>query len=188
MTDFTLHNKETAPEDARPLLENSEKAFGMIPNLHALMAESPEHLEAYQRLHELFQKTSLGTVEHNVVWLTINVEHHCHYCMPAHTGIAKSQDVDDSIIEALRNAEPLDDERLEALRQFTLKVVRQRGDVSDSDVETFINAGFTRRNVLDVILGVAQKVMSNYANHIGQTPVDKPFEKFEWTPPAANAA
>lgn len=188
MSKFTLHTAETAPAEARPLLEKSQTAFGMIPGLHAVMAESPQHLEAYQTLHGLFQDTSLGVTERNVVWLAINVEHACHYCVPAHTAIAKSQGVDDGIIDALRDARALDDPRLEALRQFTLKVVRQRGHVDDADVQAFLDAGFTRRNVLDIVLGVAQKVMSNYVNHLAETPVDAPFTKYAWTPPAAQAA
>jgi len=31
-----------------------------------------------------------------------------------------------------------------------------------------------------VILGVSQKVMSNYTNHLADTPVDAPFRAFEW--------
>ncbi|EEE46908.2 carboxymuconolactone decarboxylase family protein [Roseibium alexandrii] len=188
MTDFQLHTKETAPEGGAELLERSEKAFGRIPGLHAVMSESPQHLEAYQKLHELFQQTSLSTVEQNVVWLTINVEHECHYCVPAHTGIAHMQKVPQDVIDALRDNTPLADPRLESLRDFTLKVVRQRGNVSDADVQTFLDAGFTKRNVLDIILGLAQKVMSNYVNHLAETPVDKVFEKFAWTPPAREAA
>jgi uncharacterized peroxidase-related enzyme len=188
MTDFQLHTKETAPEGGAELLERSEKAFGRIPGLHAVMSESPQHLEAYQKLHELFQQTSLSTVEQNVVWLAINVEHECHYCVPAHTGIAHMQKVPQDVIDALRDNTPLADPRLEALRNFTLKVVRQRGHVSDADVQTFLDAGFTKRNVLDIILGLAQKVMSNYVNHLAETPVDKVFEKFAWTPPAREAA
>ena len=188
MTDFQLHTKETAPEGGAELLERSEKAFGRIPGLHAVMSESPQHLEAYQKLHELFQQTSLSTVEQNVVWLTINVEHECHYCVPAHTGIAHMQKVPQDVIDALRDNTPLADPRLEALRDCTLKVVRQRGHVSDADVQTFLDAGFTKRNVLDIILGLAQKVMSNYVNHLAETPVDKVFEKFAWTPPAREAA
>lgn len=188
MTDFTLHTMESAPEAARPLLENSKKAFGRLPSLHAVMAESPEHLEAYQTLHALFQRTSLGVTERNVVWLAINVEHECHYCVPAHSAIAKMQGVDDATIEALRNAEPLADARLEALRRFTLQVVRQRGNVDDADVAAFLDAGFTRRNILDVILGVAQKVMSNYVNHLARTPTDAAFAQYAWTPPGREAA
>ena len=187
MTDFTLHTQETAPEDSKPLLDNSLKAFGMIPNLHAVMAESPEHLEAYQKLHELFQKTSLTPAQQTVVWLTINVEHECHYCVPAHTAIAHMQKINAGVIDALRSATPLEDDKLEALRRFTLQVVRQRGVVSEQDVQRFLEAGYTRRQVLDVILGVAQKVMSNYVNHLADTPVDAPFQKFAWTPAAAAA-
>ncbi|MTI06575.1 carboxymuconolactone decarboxylase family protein [Roseibium denhamense] len=188
MTDFTIHTLESAPEGGAELLEKSQKAFGRIPGLHAVMSESPQLLDGYQRLHQLFQETSLTTVEQNVVWLVINVEHECHYCVPAHTGIAHMQKVPEDVIEALRNNTPLADPKLEALREFTLKVVRQRGYVSDEEVQTFLDAGFTKRNVLDIILGLAQKVMSNYVNHIAETPVDKVFHKFAWTPPARAAA
>jgi len=187
LAEFTLHTKETAPAESLPLFEASEKAFGMIPNLHAVMAESPQHLEAYQKLHELFQETSLSTAEQTVVWLAINVEHGCHYCVPAHTAIAHMQKVDGEVIEALRSGSRIADAKLEALRQFTLKVVRQRGNVTDSDVDAFLAAGFTKRQVLDIVLGLAQKVMSNYVNHLANTPVDTPFRKYDWTP-AVSAA
>lgn len=182
MTDFTLHTADTAPEASKPLLENSQKAFGMVPNLHAVMAESPQLLEAYQRVHELFQNSSFNAEELTVVWQTVNVENNCHYCVPAHTGIAKSMKVDDAIIDALRDETPLPDARLEALRTFTLKLVRQHGAMSDEDIQTFLDAGFTQRHVLDVILGYSQKVMSNFTNHVAHTEVDAPFQKFAWSP------
>ncbi|WP_299186691.1 carboxymuconolactone decarboxylase family protein [uncultured Psychrobacter sp.] len=180
MTDFTLHDKQSAPEDSKALLDNSMDAFGMIPNLHAVMAEAPGLLEGYQRLHQLFLDSSFDDEETTVVWQTINVEHNCHYCVPAHTGIAKSMKVDDAITEALRNETPLPTEKLEALRNFTLSVVRDRVNVNDDAVQAFLNAGFTKRQVLEVILAAAQKVMSNYTNHLANTPIDKPFQKFEW--------
>ncbi len=180
MTDFTLHNKDTAPADSQELLDVSINAFGMIPNLHAVMAEAPGLLEGYQHLHQLFLDSSFDNEETTVVWQTINVEHECHYCVPAHTGIAKSMKVDDAITDALRNETPLPTAKLEALRDFTLSVVRDRGNVNDDAVQAFLDAGFTQRQVLEVVLGAAQKVMSNYTNHLANTPVDKPFEKFEW--------
>lgn len=182
MTEFTLHTANTAPEAAKPLLENSLKAFGMVPGLHAVMAESPELLDAYQRVHTLFQNTSFNAEELTVVWQTINVENECHYCVPAHSFIAKSMKVDDAINEALRNETPLPDARLEALRTFTLKLIRQHGVMSDEDMQAFFDAGFTQRNVLEVILGYSQKIMSNYTNHVAHTPVDAPFEAFAWSP------
>ena len=138
--------------------------------------------------HQLFaQKTSFNKDEMTVVWQTINVEHGCHYCVPAHTGIAKMMKVDDAITESLRNETPLPDARLEALRTFTLQVVRQRGDLGEDQVQAFLEAGYTKRQILEVVLGVAQKVMSNYTNHLAQTPVDEPMKAFAWTKASAAA-
>lgn len=188
MTDFTLHTLETAPEKSQALLEDSRKGFGRVPGLHAVMAEAPALLDGYKHLHELFaQETSFDKDEITVVWQTINVEHECHYCVPAHTGIARMMKVDGAISEALRDETPLPNAHLEALRSFTLQVVRQRGDVSDDQVQTFLDAGYTKRQILEVILGVAQKVMSNYTNHLAQTPVDEPMKPFVWHKSAAAA-
>ncbi len=180
MTEFTLHTPETAPEAAKPLLEKSLKSFGMIPNLHAVMGEAPATLEAYQTLGGLFQASSLTAVEQNVVWLTINVEHNCHYCVPAHTAIALSQSVPQDVVDALREERPLPDTKLEALRQFTLSTVRNRGVVDNAEVEAFLSAGYSKANLLDVVLGVSHKVLSNYVNHFADTPVDDAFARFAW--------
>ena len=107
MTTLKVHNIETAPEGSKALLENSQKAYGMIPGLHGVLAGAPKVLEAYQTLHELFTQTSFNEEELTVVWQSINVEHACHYCVPAHTGIAKMMKVDDAITAALRNETPL---------------------------------------------------------------------------------
>ncbi|GAK93283.1 macrophage infectivity potentiator-related protein [Nonlabens ulvanivorans] len=180
MTTLKVHNIESAPEESKALLENSQKAYGMIPGLHGVLAASPQLLTAYQQLHELFVNSSFNEDELTVVWQTINVEHACHYCVPAHTGIAKMMKVDDSITDALRNETPLEDSKLEALRNMTLSVVRNRGNVSQKDLDAFYAAGYGERQVLDIILGMSQKVISNYTNHIAHTPVDAAFEKFAW--------
>ena len=182
MIDFTLHDEATAPAESRPLLAKSKAALGRIPGLHAVMAEAPGLLEAYQRLHQLFMNSSFNKDELTVVWQTVNVENECHYCVPAHTGIAKQMGVDDAISDALRNGTPLPDAHLEALRDFTLKLIRQRGHLSDAEVQEFLDAGFTKRQVLEVILGYAQKIMSNYTNHLAGTPIDPAMQKFVWSP------
>ncbi len=187
MTDFKIHDLETAPEASKPLLEKSQANFGRIPGLHGVMAESPQALEAYQLLHKLFTETSFDKDELTVIWQTINVEHECHYCVPAHTAIAKRMKVDDAISEALRNETPLPSEKLEALRTFTLKMVRERGNVDEASIQAFLNAGYTRQNILEIVLGISQKVMSNYINHLAQTPIDDPVKPFAWTK-QANAA
>lgn len=180
MTSFKIHDIESAPEASKPLLEDSAKSFGRVPNLHAVMAESPELLEAYKLLHMLFERTSLSKVERNVVWMTINVENACHYCVPAHTAIALMQGVDPEIVDVLRAGATLRDARLEALRQFTLATIRQHGVLKEDQIAQFLGAGFTQRQILEVLLGLAQKTLSNYTNHIAETPVDEAFAKFDW--------
>ncbi|MBR9774562.1 MAG: carboxymuconolactone decarboxylase family protein [Cytophagales bacterium] len=180
MTTLKIHNIESAPEGSKELLEQSNKANGMIPGLHGVLAGAPELLEAYQTLHKLFTSSSFDKEELTVVWQTINVEHACHYCVPAHTGIAKMMKVDDDITNALRNETPLENPKLEALRNMTLTIVRNRGHVSSEDLKTFYAAGYGERQVLEILLGLSQKVISNYTNHIANTPVDAPFQKFAW--------
>lgn len=181
MKAFTLHTAETAPEKSKAIINGAKKQMGMVPGLYAIMAESPELLNAYTQLHQLFTSTSFDAEELTVVWQTINVEHECHYCVPAHTGIAHSMNVDPALNEALRNDESMPTEKLQALKDFTLTVVRERGNVSESDLEAFFKAGYSQQQVLEVILGLSQKVISNYVNHIAKTPVDKVFEKFVWS-------
>lgn len=180
MTDFTLHDETTAPDRSKPLLAKSKAAFGRIPGLHAVMAESPELLEGYQLLHALFVNSSFDNDEKTVVWQSVNVENACHYCVPAHTMIANAMKVDEEISNALRDETPLPTARLEALRVFTLKLVRDRGNLDDATVQAFLDAGYTKQNILEVILGYSQKVMSNYTNHLANTPIDEAVKKFEW--------
>lgn len=182
MSSFKLHDADSAPEASKPLLEKSEKAFGMIPNLHAVMAESPGILEGYQVLHELFTQSSFDADEMTVVWQTINVEHECTYCVPAHTGIAHSMNVDADLIEALRDKKQMPSDKLQVLHDTTLSIVRNRGRISKEELDTFYEAGYGHQQVLEIILALSQKVMSNYVNHIAETPVDKAFKKFDWTP------
>jgi len=180
MTQFPSHDLDSAPEASKPLLENSQKAFGRLPGLHKVLAESPQTYEGYQILHKLFTETDFDADELTVVWQTINVENECHYCVPAHTGIAKMMKVSDEITNALRDETPLPSAKLEALRAFTLQMMRQRGNVTSEQMDTFFAAGYGHRAVLDVILGMAQKTISNYVNHMAQTPVDDVFKPLLW--------
>ena len=174
------HDLDTAPEASKPLLEQSQKAFGRLPGLHKVLAESPQAYEGYQVLHKLFTETDFDAEELTVVWQAINVENECHYCVPAHTGIAKMMKVSDEISDALRNETALPTPKLEALRTFTVQMFRQRGNVSDDQMKAFFDAGYGHRAVLDVILGMAQKTISNYVNHVAQTPVDDVFKPLAW--------
>ena len=182
MSKFTIHTLESAPEDSKEFVEKSFKANGRVPGLHGVMAESPSLLEAYQVVHKLFMDSSFDAEELTVVWQTINVEHECTYCVPAHTGIANMMKVDPALTEALRNHEPMPTPKLQALHDTTLALTRNRGHLSEEEIQNFCDAGYGNRQILESILGLSQKVMSNYTNHLAETPVDKVFEKFAWSP------
>jgi len=180
MTEFTIHDETTAPVDIQEFLAQTKKRNGFIPNLHAIMSEAPGLLKGYRELNDLFLKSSFNRDEITVIWQTVNVENNCHYCVPAHTMVAKSMKIDEEITESLRNETPFSDPKLEALRTFTLQMVRNHGVLADQDVKAFLDAGYTNRNMLEVILGVAMKTMSNYTNHLAQTPLDTPFLSAAW--------
>lgn len=181
MSNFELHTIESAPQNAKPLLEQAKREYGMVPGLYQVMASSPELLESYFSLHALFDKTDLSVEERNVVWLAISIENECHYCVPAHTAIAKQQGLNDEIIEALRKGQPLADAKLEALRALTLTLVRNRGRATQQELDAFFAAGFEPRHVLDILVGMAQKTLSNFTNHLAETEVDAPFKPFAWS-------
>jgi AhpD family alkylhydroperoxidase len=180
---FQSYTRETAPEGSRPSLDAVKKQFGFVPNLQSMMAESPELLAAHGLLWEQFGKTTLTTHEQQVVFMTAIFENDCHYCMAGHTTMARGQKLGEASIEALRAGAPLPDAKLEALHAFTTAVVRDRGFVPDEKVQAFLDAGYTRRNVLEVVLGVSIKIQSNYVNHLVGTPLDPFMKGSEWTKP-----
>lgn len=179
---FTLHDTATAPAGSAEILTGVEKAWGFVPNLH-LLAESPAALEAYAALWSLAEKTGFSATERNVAYLAIIYENECTYCMAGHTGLSRMARVDDAVIAAVRNGHPIEDARLEALRQFAARVTRQRGVVSEGDVAAFKAAGFDNRAVLDVLVLAATKLISNYTNHLAETPNDGFMKGAEWTAP-----
>ncbi|MEM7460506.1 MAG: carboxymuconolactone decarboxylase family protein, partial [Pseudomonadota bacterium] len=156
--------------------------MGFVPSLYAVFAENPAVLHAYTQLSEQLGKTGLSPLEQQVVTITASVENECHFCVAAHTTISEGADLDLSVIDAVREDRPIADPKLEALRLFTKKVVIDRGFVTDCDVDTFLRAGYDRSAVLAVILGVSLKVISNYTNHVAETPVNEAFQKHAWTP------
>jgi AhpD family alkylhydroperoxidase len=170
MTNFTVHTLDTAPEASKAKLAEVQKAWGFIPTLHGTLAESPETLEAYDTLFALVSKTTLTPQEQQVVYLAINVMHECEYCTMGHTYLGRMVKLDEIVIQALRNSKPIAHAKLQALRSFTEAVVRERGFAGDKAVDAFINAGFTKRNVLEIVTVIATKTISNYVNHLTHTP------------------
>ncbi len=181
MSIFSIHTAESAPEEVQPVFETGRKRYGFVPNLWGALAEAPAALDAYISLGDAFNKTSLSNVERQVVLLAISAANECTYCVAAHTVVAQMNKAPGEVIAALRDGKPLRDPRLQALRLFVETLIEKRGWADESEVQAFIAGGFNRRQVLEVILGLAYKTLSNYTNHLVDTPVDEAFAKQAWT-------
>ncbi len=187
MSPFPVQTPDTAPAESRPGLDAAQKAYGSIPNLFGVFASSPAVLDGYQKISAAFDATAFDATERQVVLLTVSAQNGCDYCVAAHSAISKMQSVPDDVVAALRDGRPLADARLEALRSFTSAVVEHRGWVPEGALRAFLDAGYTQRHVLDVVLGVTMKTLSNYVNHVAETPLDAAFQPFAWSRPAATA-
>lgn len=182
MTTFTVHTVESAPDASKAILASAEKSLGFVPNLYANMAESPAVLAAYTTLAGNFEKSSFNATEQQVVLLTVSVVNGCEFCVAAHSVIAKNMlNVEANIVNSVRNREAIEDGKLEALANFTRTVVNDRGWVSDDATNTFLAAGYSKAQALEVVLGVTLKTLSNYSNHLTGTETNAEFANEAWS-------
>lgn len=177
---FPLHTIESAPEASQAMLAQAQKKFGMTPNLFRVMSNSPSMLQAYMATAEAFGNSSLTPVEQQVVLISTSVVNGCTYCVAAHSVIADMGGVPTAVTEALRDGKVIQDTKLEALRHTTLNLVEKRGWADAEVLAAFYAAGFDAQSLLDVITGIGLKTMSNYMNHIAETPLDDAFSSRRW--------
>jgi len=176
--------KENAPAESLPQIERSLKTYGFLPKLHAIMANAPAAYRAYLDNFELFETaTTLSPLEQQIVFQTSNYENNCHYCMPGHTYIMKAAGMPEDIIEALREGKPLSDPKLETLRYFTQQVIELRGHLPEDKLKAFFAAGYTPRQALEVLVGLATKLLSNFTNALTHTELDEAVKRYAWTHP-----
>ncbi|MBI4539381.1 MAG: carboxymuconolactone decarboxylase family protein [Gemmatimonadetes bacterium] len=185
MSEFTIHTIESAPAGSRETVQAIQQKFGFVPNLIGELAAAPSAVKAYATLGQLLEQTSLTTVEQQLVLLTVSVANGCRYCVAAHSGGLKAAGLGADQIEAAREGRMLADPQLQALQRFTLAVVETRGHVDEVDLRAFLDAGYRKDQILEVLVGVAMKTLSNYTNHIARTPLDRQLEAFAWEPAAA---
>lgn len=172
---FKVHDMQTVPEKSKELLMEVERKTGFIPNLYGILAESPVLLNAYKELGKLFSQSSFTSIEREVIEITINKSNGCTYCIAAHSYFDKHSNFPDDILQSLINGESLEDSKLESLRQFTKLVVEKRGWLLDEEIGKFLTSGYTTKHILELILGISHKIISNYVNHIANTPIDEKF-------------
>jgi AhpD family alkylhydroperoxidase len=186
MTHFPVHTCETAPANSHQTLDAVTGVFGFLPNLLGVMVSSPALAEAYTALSGIFEKSGLNATERQIVLLTVSRFHECHYCMAAHSAAAEMQKVPVDVVEAIRTDRPIADPKLEALRLYVNRLLEKRGWLEETEMGAFLAAGFSPSQALDVLVGIGQKTLSNYTNHLAGTPLDAVFEGYSWASADAN--
>ena len=181
MSQFKVLDKSSAKPASAAILNEVEKKFGFIPNLMGVLAESPVAIKAYVALSELVSQSSFSPEEQQAILLAVSVENGCDYCVSAHSMMAaKMAGMSPENLNALRSGKALENKKLNTLVRFTKDVVNTRGLPSKESITDFTQAEFSNQQLLEVLVCVAMKTLSNYTNHIAQTPVDQAFAEFMW--------
>lgn len=173
---------DSADDRGRAVLEKAKAQVGFIPNMYARMVNSPGLLETYLGGYAAFRNESGFTpAEQELVFLVISRENGCEYCVSAHSMLADMKSgLAPAVTDAIRDGQPIDDTRLAALADFTRTVFHTRGLPARAAVEAFLAAGYSERQVLEIVLAIAVKTLSNYANHLFHTPLDEMFAGRAW--------
>jgi len=182
MSLFTLYTRDSAPEGAHGVMDAYVERFGLVPNLINVMAESPVTTKGYAQTYELLGETDFSPAEQQLLFLSISRANGCTYCVAAHSVVGKMAGLEAAAIAAVRDGRPILDAKLAALSSFAIKVVEKRGHLSRDDINDFLTAGYSKAQILEVLLAVATKTISNYMNHIAETPLDEAFAPGQWSP------
>ncbi|NUL07809.1 carboxymuconolactone decarboxylase family protein [Streptomyces lunaelactis] len=163
---FTEHTLESAPAASRRAMESTVRHVGHLPQAVARLASSPHLLNGFLKLSAMFEQTTLDPVAREVVVMTVATRNECHVCVAMHAGKLRALGAREELIAALSERKPLDDVRLEAIRQFTLEVLRTAGGVGDEELRGFLAHGYTEQNALEVVMGIGTYTMSTLANRL----------------------
>lgn len=180
---FPVHTQATAPHDARDTLSKIVEAWGFLPNLGAVMAESPAALELlWAGYAALNAKATLTPLEQQLVCVAASRENGCAYCVAAHSTMALGAKLPLDVLLATRQGTEIADPKLNALRQTTERLVRQRGWLTELEKRAFLDAGYGRGQLLEVVAWICLKTLTNYTNHLADTPVDMQWKEQTWHP------
>ena len=172
MMHFPMLEQSDWPEEVRGTLDEVKADFGFVPNLEKVLAAAPAALSGYVSLWNLIEQTGFSPVEQQVICQEINRQHSCHYCLAHHDALLRQAGGDRALRQSVINGQPADDSQLQALRDMVSALLQQRGHVEGAQVEQFLAAGYAPARVLDLLVILACKVISNYANHLADTPLE----------------
>ena len=137
MSIFKIHTVESVPNAVKNILETTQKSIGFIPNMHAVMADSPVLLKAYKEIGKLFNETSFSPIEREVIQMTINRANGCAYCIEAHSYFDRLSNFPQEILTALLQDKSYENPKLQTLRIFTKSIIEKRGWVLPEEINFF---------------------------------------------------
>ena len=180
MPNYPIHTIASAPENSKPGLEQLQQAFGVIPNIAAAIANSPKLINSLVGVFQQVHSSSLTEQEIQIVLLTDAVANSCTYAVAFHTTLALQQGVSPEQTGAILERRAPADKRFAALSNLAKTLIEKRGHLSEQELDSFIAAGFTKEQVLEVIAIVAASTITNYAGTITNPPLEDPFRQQAW--------
>jgi uncharacterized peroxidase-related enzyme len=180
MLTYPIHTIASAPEKSKPVLEQLQQAFGVIPNLAAAISNSPKLVTAFAAVFKEVHSSSLTEQEIQIVLLTDAVANSCAYAVAFHTALARKEGVRSEETDAIRARLVPGDRRFAALSTLAKTLIEKRGHMRERELDAFIAAGFTAEQILEVIAIVAASTISNYAGTIANPPLEVQFQQFAW--------
>ena len=180
MPNYPLQTIASAPEKSKPALEQLQEAFGILPNLPAVIANSPKLINALVGLFAQVHSPGLSEAENQIVLLTDAVTNSSAYAVAFHTTLAIQQGIRSEETSAIREGHLPKDKRYAALSNLAKTLIEKRGHLSEQELDSFIAAGFTKEQVLEVIAIVAASTITNYTGTIANPPLEDAFQKHAW--------
>jgi AhpD family alkylhydroperoxidase len=182
MQTFPVHTIESAPEQSRASLEALQGAFGMLPNIAGAMSTSPVLIGS---LVALFQKVHGGTFSEEqiqILLLTNAVTNACAWAVAFHSVLALKEGVEPADVQAIRERRAPRNPKNAALAVLARTLIEKRGQLDDLDVSRFLQAGFDKSHLLEVIGVVAASTITNYTGNVTRPPLEAAFEAYAWSP------
>ncbi|UPK69929.1 carboxymuconolactone decarboxylase family protein [Chitinophaga filiformis] len=173
MKNFPVPTKEQVSPANQTIFENLNGMVGFVPNLYAIFGHSDTALSDYLALQN--RKSSVRAKEREVINLVVSQVNNCSYCLSAHTQLAKMNGFTDEQILDIRRANISFDVKLDALAKLVKSATENRGHVRSEVLESFFAAGYTEANLIDVVIVIGDKIITNYLHALTDVPVDWPL-------------
>lgn len=180
MQSFPVHTIESAPEESKPSLRVLQGIFGIIPNIAGAMSTSPVLIGSLVGLFQNVHSGSFSEAEIQLLLLTNAVTNSCAWAVAFHTALALKAGVEPEDVQALREHQTPQTPKLSALSTLARTLIEKRGRLEDLDISRFLQAGFGKAQLLEVIAVVAASTITNYTGNVTSPPVETDFEAYAW--------